>query len=354
MGWITNGLSVGAGGWWVANQLMKGQNEADLHGQVALVTGGSRGLGLLIAQEFAREGCKIAICARDYAELQTARAEILKSGADVFIVKCDVSNRAEVESMVAQVTNHYGQIDLLVNNAGIIEVGAVQDMTIEDFEEAMGIDFWGVVYATLAVLPQMRTRKAGRIVNITSFGGKVAVPHLLPYSAAKFAAHGFSLGLNGELAQEGITVTAIAPTTLRTGSYVNVPYKGDAQKEFNWFSLGASVPGLSMSAERAARQVVEATKRGEAERILGLQAVVGSKFYALFPNLSADLSGFANRLMPRPGGTRTVQGQPLQKQAASPLQTLLSLGKQAAQRLNQYPGPKSVLKDKERQGNQVD
>ena len=165
-------------------------------------------------------------------------------------------------------TAHYGQVDILVNNAGIIEVGPVQNMARSDFEDALAVDFWGVLDPILAVLPQMRARKSGRIVNITSIGGKVAFPHLLPYVAAKFAATGLSEGLRAELARDGITVTTIVPGLLRTGSYGNALFKGDKPGEYAWFGLGDNLPGGSISAERAAREIVTATRRGEAERIL--------------------------------------------------------------------------------------
>jgi NAD(P)-dependent dehydrogenase (short-subunit alcohol dehydrogenase family) len=103
------------------------------------------------------------------------------------------------------------RIDLLVNNAGEIQAGPLESMALEDFERALRIMFWGTVYPTWTVLPQMRERQSGRIVNITSIGAKVAVPHLLPYTCAKFAMIGFSEGLRAELAGKGIQVVTIAP-----------------------------------------------------------------------------------------------------------------------------------------------
>src|SRR5437763_6066124 len=108
--------------------------------------------------------------------------------------------------MVDEVAKRFGRIDVLVNNAGIIQVGPVENMTITDFENAMAVMFWGPVYATLATLPYMRQHGDGRIVNITSIGGKVSVPHLVPYSCAKFAAVALSEGLRAELASTGIRV----------------------------------------------------------------------------------------------------------------------------------------------------
>src|SRR5205823_4560715 len=139
--------------------------------RVVLITGGSRGLGLAMAQEFAREGASIAICARDGAELERAKGEIERAGGEVLTVRCDVSDRGQVETMVARVSSHFGRIDVLVNNAGVIVVGPVENQTVEDFRQCMDVMYWGTVYPTLAVMPQMRSRRFGRIVNITSIGG---------------------------------------------------------------------------------------------------------------------------------------------------------------------------------------
>ncbi len=166
----------------------------DLTGKVALVTGASRGLGFLLAAELLRQGCRVAICARDEPELQRAREALERGGGEVLAVACDVSDRAAVEALVARTAEHFRGLDVLVLNAGIIQVGPVRTMRVEDFEDALGVMFWGVVLPSLAALPHLR-RSRGRIVTITSIGGKVPFPHLLPYNSAKFAAVGFSEGL---------------------------------------------------------------------------------------------------------------------------------------------------------------
>src|SRR5918912_3423887 len=129
-------------------------------------------------------------------------------------------------------------------------------MTLEDFEQAMAVHFWGPLYATLAVLPQMRARRDGRIVNISSIGGKVSVPHLVPYSASKFALAGLSDGLRAELSKENVIVTTVCPGLMRTGSPRNATFKGKHRDEYAWFSISDALPLTSMSAERAARQII--------------------------------------------------------------------------------------------------
>lgn len=310
---------------------------SSLRGQTVLITGGSRGLGLAMAHAFAREGCRIAICARDRAELEAARSH-LGLGDALLTLECDVTDQAQVAAAVERANASLGGIDVLVNNAGEIQVGPLESMTVEDFEHAMSVMFWGTVYPTLGVLPLMRTRQQGRIVNITSIGGKVAVPHLLPYVCAKFAAIGFSEGLRSELTGTGVRVVTIAPGLMRTGSYLNATFKGDREKETLWFSLGATLPGISMSADRAARQIVKAARRGEAERVLSLPANLLARLHALFPGLTSDILGWVNRvLLPsgadpelRPGHEASVLRTPW-------MSALTVLGRRAAERLLQEP-----------------
>ncbi len=217
--------------------------EYDFKNKTVLITGGSRGLGLVLAREFAREGARrLAICARDERELGQARMDLEKFGVEVMAVQCDLTNKQDVNEMVAAINRRFGHIDVLVNNAGVIQVGPLEVMTNEDFELAMNAHFWAPLHTIMAVLPSMRQRKAGRIVNITSIGGKVSVPHLVPYSASKFALVGLSKGLRAELAKDGITVTTICPGLMRTGSPRNADFKGQHRFEYAWFSISDALP----------------------------------------------------------------------------------------------------------------
>ena len=202
---------IGAGAVALAKFVWRKMTEYDLRDKTVLVTGGSRGLGLVLAREFARNGAQVAICARDEEELEKARVDLLERGADVMTVQCDVTKNEEVENMVNRVHERFGKIDVLVNNAGTIQVGPLEVMNRKDFKKAMKAHFWGPLNTILAVLPEMRERQDGRIVNISSIGGKIAVPHLVPYSASKFALVGLSKGLRAELRKDGIVVTTVCP-----------------------------------------------------------------------------------------------------------------------------------------------
>lgn len=335
-------LGAGIGLGLAGGAALRGRAETDIRDKVALVTGSSRGFGFVLARALAREGCCLVICARDTHELERARDGLAQQGAEVLAIPCDVAERGQVENMVRQAIARFGRIDILVNNAGIIQVGPYRAMSDDDYRQAMNIIFWGAYNTTMAVLPEMRRRGEGRIVNITSIGGKVSVPHLLPYSAAKFAAVGFSEGLRAEVAREGISVTTIVPGLMRTGSPLNVTIKGRSRWEYLWFALGDSLPFVSMDAERAARQTISAMKHGEAERVLSLPAIMLSRVHGLAPGLTANLLGVVNRLLPQADGetNETRRGMEVQREVQSPaLDALMGLSLSAAKRFHQYDAP---------------
>jgi short-subunit dehydrogenase len=305
-------------------------------GQVVLITGGSRGLGLALAREFASLGCRLALCARDEVELERAQQTLAREGHESFTFTCDISDRDAVTAMVDAVNRHYGQIDILVNNAGEILVSPFENLKIADFERAMAVMFWGPLYATLAVLPMMKARRQGRIANVTSIGGKVSVPHLASYNCAKAAAVAFSDTLRNEVRQFGVEVTTVIPGLMRTGSHVNATFKGDHAAEASWFGTAASLPLLSMSPERAARLVVTAICAGKTEAMLGVSAKILSRAQTLLPGLTAEALRLGNALLPKGSSDDSKQtGRDLEDRHGSLYRLLTALGKTAGRRLNQ-------------------
>ncbi len=289
----------------------------------------------MLARQLADEGARLVITARDEAELERARAELAGRDADVLAAPCDIADRAACEALVGAAIERFGRVDVLINNAGVIQVGPLETMTLDDFAEAMGIHFSGPLYLTLAVLPGMRERREGRIVNISSIGGKLSVPHLLPYCASKFALTGLSQGLRAELAKDGIAVTTICPGLMRTGSIYNAFFKGQHRLEFTLFGIGDSLPVTSMAADRAGRQIVEACRRGDAEIVLTWQALLASRFHGLFPGLTADIMAAVNRLLPGPGGIGTDRAKGSESTTALAPSPLTALSDAAARRNNE-------------------
>ena len=291
------GLTLGGiaiAGWAVHRAL---ETRFSFEGKVCLITGGSRGLGLVLARQICAEGGRVALLARDVDELRRAHDELAANGCDVAVVPCDLLERAQIEEAVRTVIGHYGAVDVLINNAGIIEVGPLEHMKREDFERAMQLHLWAPFTLMWELIPHMR-RRGGRIVNITSIGGKIAVPHLAAYCASKFAIVGLSDAVRSELATDGIYVTTVAPGMMRTGSHVNAQFRGQHAQEFAWFAAANSAPVLSMKVERAAAKILNACRRGQPELTLTLAARAAIIGNAVFPNLTGRALRLVNRLLP--------------------------------------------------------
>ena len=303
---LFSGLAVG--GYYAYRALLP---RYDFRGKHALVTGGARGLGLVLARQLADKGARISICSRSDDELVRAADDLRGRGAQVFQQDCDLADPAQIREFVANARAELGPVDVLIHNAGVIQVGPLEEMTEADFHEAMDIHFWAAYHLAMAVLPEMKRRGAGRIVNIASIGGKVAVPHLVPYAASKFALVGLSDGLRAELRDSGVVVTTVCPGLMRTGSHVNAKFKGRNEEEYAWFAAGNATPGLSMNAESAARKILDACAVGDAELVLGLPAKVAVFMRTMVPNLTAGMSALVNDLiLPEPGGIgeRSLKG----------------------------------------------
>lgn len=309
-------------------------------GELALVAGGSRGLGLLLARELLTRGSRVVICARDESELQRAAAQLQPDG-EVHWRVCDVRDANAVRDLVEGVEADLGPIDTAIAVAGIIQVGPLEAITLEHFEDALATMTRGPIHVAWAVLPGMRARGRGRIATVTSVGGVVSPPHLLPYSTAKFGAVGFSDGLAAALRGSGISATTIVPGLMRTGSHERAQFTGDAPREYAWFGPAASLPVLSMDADRAARRIVEGVLAGRPVVTLTPLAVLAGRFRGLAPATTIRLLGLVNRMLPTapPGAPgETVEGREADRRLDSAIvRGLVTLGSRAADRTNERP-----------------
>lgn len=307
--------------------------------RIALVAGASRGLGLLVARELGVRGHRVVICARDTDELLQAVDLLAESGVDATARVCDVTDRDAVVALVDDVEATVGPIHTLVTVAGVIHVGGLESVTDDDFTEAVDTMLWGPIHFALAVLPHLRSRGTGHIATVTSIGGLVSVPHLLPYSTAKFGAVGFSEGLTAELAGTGISNTTIVPGLMRTGGHLHAQFSGKQGAEYSWFAASASLPVISMDAEVAAARMVEAVLAGRAHVILTPMAKLGGRVHGLAPSTTVRLMGIASRLLPSApagGGAADASGAAVDRRLGSRLLgTLTALGERAARRNNE-------------------
>ena len=281
-------------------------------GAVVLVTGGSRGLGLALASRFARQPANLVLVARDFNELRAAQDTLLErhphlQPENFHLVAADLSQPAECQRAITEAFARFGRLDVLVNNAGIIDVGPIEALTAEIFEHTLRVNFLAALHTTWAALPRLLSqspapgwKRRAALVNISSIGGKFAVPHMLPYSAAKFALTGFSEGLHAEVRSKGIRVTTVCPGLMRTGGEDHAHFTGDAVAERAWFDFCAKTPGIATTPEHAANRIFDAVAQGRAEITITPQAWLGARFAGVFPETLQWMNGLANEyLLPK-------------------------------------------------------
>ncbi len=298
-GHLATTAGVLAAGLAVGRWLLHESRRIDFRGRLVFITGGSRGLGLVLASEFAAEGARLAICARDESELESARAELAAAGAHVHAFVGDMTNAAQVRQLIPSIEDEEGPIDVVVNNAGLFQVGPYDSTTVDDYDRAMRTHFWGPLYVIQTVLPKMRERHFGRIVNIASIGGKVSVPHLLPYSASKFALVGLSEGLRAELAKDNVYVTTVCPGLMRIAGARRLRLSEQQSAEYALFAAGDDAPSPPASGTRMARRIVEACRYAEAEVVIGAPARAAAWLHGLLPGMTSEALSILNRLLPK-------------------------------------------------------
>ncbi|MGO4598918.1 SDR family NAD(P)-dependent oxidoreductase [Terrabacter sp. 2RAF25] len=322
--------------------MTKQPTEAEAHSDttsasrpVAVVLGASRGLGFLVARELVDRGHHVVLAARGRAEVDEAVTDLGARGA-VTGETCDVRDRHDVGDLVGRVEHTLGPIEVLVTVAGVIQAAPAESLVLHEFEDAFDTMAWGPINAAMTVLPHMRRRGRGRIGTVTSIGGMVSPPHLLPYATAKFAAVGFSDGLAAALSGTGVTATTVVPGLMRTGGHEHARFGGDAAAEYSWFAPAASLPLLSVDAGRAARRIVDAVLAGKPMVVLTPLAWLGIRVRGLAPGTTTRMMGLAGRLLPGPpsrGGARTVEGREARAGVGSRLvKRLTRLGDDAARR----------------------
>jgi len=236
--------------------------DLELTDKVAIVTGGSDGIGKAAATSLAREGAKVAIVGRTQAKLDAAIAEIkAETGGDVMGVAADVSVESDVQAMVAKVVEEFGGVDILVNNAGTSSATTLELMTDDDLKVDFGIKIYGAIYCARAVLPYLKASGTGAIINTTTPGGKASGPGAQPTSLSRAAGISLTKSWAGELAEHNIRVNTICVGVLKSGQHRTRWEAANAKDpsytlEDHWKVVGKNVPLGRIGEAREAGDVI--------------------------------------------------------------------------------------------------
>jgi NAD(P)-dependent dehydrogenase (short-subunit alcohol dehydrogenase family) len=274
--------------------------------QVALVTGSSSGFGLLTVLELCRRGCRVFATMRDPQRGLNLRAAATEEGLSPEVVTLDVSRSESIRSAVQEIEKRAGRVDVLVNNAGFGMGGFAEDVSMEELREQFETNFFGLVDLTKQVIPGMRERRGGRIINVSSLNGQVAVPALSAYCASKFAVEGYSEALWHELLPFGIHVILVEPGTFRTQIFERGKRMAAASQDPGspYFALGKRLEKHAM--ERAERSKADPA---QVARLIGKLATAPRRAPRLrYPvGIDSQLVQRINRWMPSSAWARAVQ-----------------------------------------------
>jgi len=252
-----------------------------------LITGASQGIGKATALLFASKGYDLVLAARQPDRLAAVGQEVQNLGRQALTVPTDVKDPQQVKTLVDKALEHYGVIDVLINNAGIYISGSLENFSLDDWHQAIDLNLWGYIHTINALLPHMIERGTGTIVNLSSIGGKVPVPYLVPYNVSKFAVTGLTEAMHSELKPKGIHVCGIYPNLIKTSFMERAIFRGkdeqDAQARRKQLDQVLSTPVIEKP-EDVAKAIWEGVKHQRSEVIVG-SANVSKAAYNLFPGI---------------------------------------------------------------------
>lgn len=252
-----------------------------------LITGASQGIGKATALLFARKGYDLVLAARKVDRLDAAAGEVQALGRAALTVPTDVRDPEQVNTLVNKALEHYGAIDVLINNAGIYVSGPAEQFSLEDWHQVIDLNVWGYIHTIHGLLPHFLERGSGTIVNMSSIGGKVPAPYLVPYSTSKFAVTGLTQALHSELKPKGIHVCGIYPNLIKSSLMERAIFRGKdeqgAQARRDQLNQVLSTPVVEKP-EDVAQAIWDAVKHQKSEVLVG-SANVSKAAYGLFPGL---------------------------------------------------------------------
>ncbi|MFH1112382.1 MAG: SDR family NAD(P)-dependent oxidoreductase [Pseudomonadota bacterium] len=267
-----------------------------LAGKVAALTGAASGIGRELAVTLADEGCNLALADVDERGIAKTISMIRNGSVNVTSRYCNVADRDNVYAFAEHVQKAHGHVDVVINNAAVMVADSLEEVSYEDFEWLMGINFWGVVYGTKAFLPYLRLRPQAHVVNMSSINGVVTTPNNGPYCIAKFAVVGFSETLLQELHGSNVRVSYVLPGSVKTNIIRNTRFRKQANPELGregsveWFERAAKT-----TPEQAARIIVAGIKKNKSRILVGPDAYLIDVMKRLMPALASRYAGYAIR-----------------------------------------------------------
>ncbi|MGK5091162.1 SDR family NAD(P)-dependent oxidoreductase [Deltaproteobacteria bacterium TL4] len=262
-----------------------------LKGKTAVITGVASGIGRELALQLAQKGCNLALADIDTSGLEATRKEVSQNSIKVSAHPLDVSKKEAVYQFAEEVIDQHHDVHLVINNAGVAVAQTIEDVSYEDFEWLMGINFWGVVYGTKAFLPHLKEQEEAHIVNISSIFGIVAVPTMAVYNASKFAVKGFTESLKQELKGTSVKVSCIHPGGIKTRIAHNArAYKSIDGKSRDSKSFATSFDNATMtSAEDTAKKIIKGITREKERILIGPDAQAMDLIQRLFPETYGNI-----------------------------------------------------------------
>ncbi|MEC9415487.1 MAG: SDR family NAD(P)-dependent oxidoreductase [Pseudomonadota bacterium] len=260
-----------------------------------VITGAASGIGKSLAIKFATEGADLILCDTKQAKLKQTQNILVENGAVCDCYSIDVKSYSSMVDFAEQVTNSHGDIDILINNAGVSLMDKMTDADLDDFRWLMEINFWGVVHGVKAFLPSLLRKEKAHIVNISSILGLMSMPGQAAYNASKFAVKGFTDALKMELSGTSINVSCVYPGGVKTniaknarvGKVINQDTRTRLIDEFNKLSY--------TTAEKAASQIIRGIKREKRRIMVGIDAKIADILVRLFPGNYEFFTRFEKR-----------------------------------------------------------
>jgi NAD(P)-dependent dehydrogenase (short-subunit alcohol dehydrogenase family) len=266
--------------------------------KTAAITGAGSGIGRALALRLSEEGCNLALSDINQQGLE-ATQDLLKSRPiKVHAVKVDVSDKDQVYAWAEQAAREFGQVDMVINNAGVAVYDRLENISYEDFNWLFNINFWGVVFGTRAFLPHLRKRPEAHIVNISSLNGMVPFPFNGPYNCAKFAVRGFNKTLVQELAGSNVRITSVHPGGIRTDIARNARFRKQNDQDLEHDDVTGMFARVSrMPAEEAARKIIKGVKKNRERLMIGIDAKVIDLSSRIAPVTTTKITGWVYRQM---------------------------------------------------------